>query len=102
MKEPLKIDLSKSEKNLTKAVQASATKHGWDKEVVSKLKVKVEDNKIKSVFPPELTEKVHDLEFGHQHTPPRPVFRILDKDTQAVINEAASKEIIDLLLKWFR
>jgi hypothetical protein len=83
---------------LTQQLRQLADASDWPAEVVSQLSVEWDGTSISVAYPPEIAEKVNDLEYGTNSDKPNSVIRsFIYRSVPIVKNVFAHKTVKDLM-----
>ena len=79
-------------------LRLTATAGGWPSAIAQALTVEYADGVISATYPQSMETEVHNLEYGAEGVPPRPVLRSFSYRCDSVLKQVLSNQIVDTLV----
>jgi hypothetical protein len=83
---------------LTKLLKEDARRAEWPNDIITKLKVAIEELNIVIYYPEKFATKVEDLEYGNQNDSPQSIFRLFITKHSDAISSSISDWSVDYLI----
>ena len=93
----IKKAADKAASEFTPLLKDTAIKAGWPPYIVNEMVVKEEDGELYIDYPPELTNKINDIEYGTQNSAPNSVLRVFLSRHQSQTDEFSDTVYVDAL-----